>query len=68
MGHAVAHLFEALCYNPEGRGFDGFNPSGRTVALGSTQPLTEIVPGMFPRGKAAGELDWKPSHLHMPNV
>jgi len=57
MGHAVAHLFEALCYNPEGRGFDGFNPSGRTVALGSTQPLTEIVPGMFPRGKAAGELD-----------
>jgi hypothetical protein len=21
-GHAVAHLVEALCYKPEGRGFD----------------------------------------------
>jgi len=30
------------------------NPSGRTVTLGSTQPLTEIVPGMFHGVKAAG--------------
>jgi len=27
------------------------NPSGCTATLGSTQPLTEIVPGMFPGGK-----------------
>ena len=51
-GHAVAQLVEALCYKPGGRGFDfrwchwiffdWHNPSGRTMALGSTQPLTEM--------------------------
>jgi hypothetical protein len=35
--HAVALLFEELCYKPEGR---EFNPSSRIVALWSTQPLT----------------------------
>jgi len=44
----VAQLVEALSYKPEGRGFDSrwcrwkyywHNPSGRTMALGSTQPL-----------------------------
>jgi hypothetical protein len=49
--YAVAQLVEALRYKPEGRGFDSLwshwsfkclNPSGRTVALGSTQPLTEM--------------------------
>jgi hypothetical protein len=44
-GHAVAQLVEALCYKPEGRGFDSrrhhwnlsiHNPSGRTMALGLT--------------------------------
>jgi len=46
MGYAMAQLVEALRYKPEGRGFDGaieifhgYNPSGRTMALGSTQPL-----------------------------
>jgi hypothetical protein len=47
----VAQLFEALQYKPEGRGFgsDGaigifhwHNPVGRTMALKSTQPLTEM--------------------------
>ena len=44
----MAQLVEALRYKPEGRGFDviGFfhlhNPSGRTMALGLTQPLTEM--------------------------
>ena len=41
----MAQLVEALCYKPEGRGFDSrwcYNPSGRTMALGLTQPLTEI--------------------------
>ena len=38
-GHAVAQLVEALRYKSEGRGFD---PSGRTMSLGSTQPLIEL--------------------------
>jgi hypothetical protein len=48
-GTAVAQLVEALCYKPAGRGFDGVsgffhwhNPVGRAMALGSTQPLTEM--------------------------
>jgi hypothetical protein len=40
----VAELVEALSCKPEGRGFVGIfhllNPSGRTTALESTQPLT----------------------------
>ena len=31
--------------------FHWHNPSDRTMSLGSTQPLTEIVPGGFPGGK-----------------
>jgi hypothetical protein len=46
MGHAVAHLVEALPYNTESRGFDSrwchWNPSGRTMSLGLTRPLTEM--------------------------
>jgi hypothetical protein len=49
-GYAVAQLVEALRYKPEGRGFDtrwdrwkfSVNPSGRAMALESTQPLTEM--------------------------
>jgi hypothetical protein len=44
-GQAVAQLTEALCYKSEVRGFDSrwcHNPSGRTMALGLTQPLTEM--------------------------
>ena len=51
-GQAVAQLVEALRYKPEGRGFDSrwchwiffhwYNRSGRTMALESTQPLTEM--------------------------
>ena len=50
LGDAVAQLVEALPYKSEGRGFDSrwchwnffhlHNPSGHTMALGSTQPLT----------------------------
>jgi hypothetical protein len=54
--HAVAQLVEALCCKPEGGGFDsqciGFfnwpNPSSRTMALGSTQPLTEMSTRILP--------------------
>ena len=47
MGHAVAQVVIALRYKSEVRGFDSrwchwHNLSGRTVALGSTQPLTEM--------------------------
>jgi hypothetical protein len=49
----VAQLIEALRYEPEGRGFDScvigifllHNSSCRTMALGSTQPITGIFPG-----------------------
>ena len=42
----MAQFVEALRYKPDGRGFDGVigishNPFGRTMALASTQPLTE---------------------------
>jgi hypothetical protein len=41
----VAQLVEALRYKSESCGFESLeffidNPSGRTVTLGSTQPLT----------------------------
>jgi hypothetical protein len=50
-GYMVVQLVDTLCYKPEDRGFDShevteifqwLNPSGRIVALGSTQPLTEM--------------------------
>jgi hypothetical protein len=45
-GHAVMYFVEALCYKKEDRGFetrwDGPNPSRCTMALGPTQPLTEM--------------------------
>jgi hypothetical protein len=58
-GHAVAYMVEALCYKPEGHGFNsqgviGFfnslNPSGCNMALGSTQPLTEMNTTNLPGG------------------
>jgi hypothetical protein len=50
-GHAVTQLVEKLHFKPEGHGFNSrwchwiffrHNPSGRTLALGLTQPLTEM--------------------------
>jgi hypothetical protein len=39
----VAHLVEALRYKAEGHGFDSqHNPSGHTMAVGSTQRRTEM--------------------------
>jgi hypothetical protein len=57
MGHAVAQVGEALRYKPKGAGSfpDGVNPSGRTMALSSTQPLTEMsIRNIFWGVKAAG--------------
>jgi hypothetical protein len=49
VGHAVAHLVEALSQKVTGSIPDGVigifyrhNPSGRTMALVSTHPLTEM--------------------------
>jgi hypothetical protein len=52
-------MVEALCYTPEGGGsipdeVDFFNlaiPSSRTMALGSTQPLTKMSTRNLPGGK-----------------
>jgi len=61
--HAVAQLADALRYEQEGSIPDGVigifhchNPSGRTMALGSTQPLTEMSTRISPGGgiKASG--------------
>ena len=49
--------------------FRWHNPSGRTMALGSTQPLTEMSTGNISWGvKAAGAYGWQPCHLHVPTV
>jgi hypothetical protein len=51
-GYAVVQLVEALHYKPEGvipvgviGIFERLNPSGRTMALGTAQPLTEMSTG-----------------------
>ena len=47
----MTQLVEALLYKPESRGFDSqwvvgichlLSPTGRAMAVGSTQPLTDI--------------------------
>ena len=69
MGYVVAQLVEALRYKPEGRGFDSrwcHNPSGRTMALGLTQPLTEISARNISWWvKFAGVLGWQSCHLNV---
>jgi hypothetical protein len=59
-GHAAVKLVEALCYKLEGRGFESrmrwiffylHNLSSRTMAMGSTRPLTEMSTKKFPGGK-----------------
>jgi hypothetical protein len=68
----------ALCYKPEVCWFDTLwcigifhrhNPSGLIMALGLTQPLTEISTRNFSWGvKAVGAYGWQPYHLHVPTV
>ena len=49
--------------------FHWHNPSCRTMALGSTQPLTEISTRNISWGvKAAGAYGWQPYHLQWPIV
>ena len=52
LGYAVAQLVQELRYKPEGRGFSfrwchwnvsvTYKPSSHTMALGLTQPITEM--------------------------
>ena len=49
--------------------FHWHDPSGRTAALGSTQPLTEMSIKNISWGiKATGTYGWQPYHLHVPIV
>jgi hypothetical protein len=49
--------------------FHWHNPSGCTMALGSTQPLTEMSTRNICWGvKVAGASGWQPYHLHVPTV
>jgi hypothetical protein len=42
------------------------NPSDRTLALGSTQPLTEMSTMSLRGGKAVGAKGWQPYHHPVP--
>jgi len=49
--------------------FHCHNPSGRTMALGMTQPLTEMSTRNTSWGvKAASAYGWQPYHLHVLTV
>ena len=72
-GYAVAHLVEAARYKAIPDGVTGIfhwhNPSGRTMALRSTQSLTEMSTRNISWGvKAAGALGWQRYHFHVPIV
>ena len=77
--YVVSQLVEALRYKPEGCGFDfrwghrdRRNHSGRTMVLGSTQPLIEMSTSVICRGgwgwgcKAADAWGWQPYYLNVP--
>jgi hypothetical protein len=69
----LAQLVEALRYEPEGRGFDAIfhwhDPSGRTMILGSTQPLREMSTRNISWGvKAVGAYGRQRNHLHVPTI
>jgi hypothetical protein len=55
-GDRVGTVVMVLCYKSEGRWFDSiwchWNPSDRTMTLGSTQPLTEMSTRSVSRGKS----------------
>ena len=64
MAHAMTQLVEALHYKTEGRSFDSgwshwyfplIHPSDRTMALGLTQPVTDMSKG---KGKAVPLQAW----------
>ena len=49
--------------------FHWHNPSARTMAMGSTRPITEMTTRNSCWGvKAAGALGWQPYHPHVANI
>ena len=70
----MAEMVEIPRYKAEGCGFysgwdQWLNPSGRTMALGSTHPLTNMSTRCISWGiKAAGAYGWKLCHLRVPTV
>ena len=60
----MIHLVEALRYKQEGVIwiFRRLDPSGRTVALGSTQPMTEMSTRYVSRGMEAAGGWRRPEH------
>ena len=75
----MAQLVDALRYEQEGSILDGVigifhwqNPSGRSMALGSTQPLTEISTRNISWGGGGGKggqcLRLTTLHFHVPIV
>jgi hypothetical protein len=56
MGARGSVVVEALCYKPEDEvDFSNLpNPAGRTMALGSTQPLTEMNTRILKKKKKPG--------------
>jgi hypothetical protein len=76
-GHAVAQWLRHCGTNRQVAGsipdgvigiFHWLNPSGRTMALGSTQPLTNEKQEYFLGIKAASSEGWQPYALHVPVV
>jgi len=78
MGYTVAQLLKYWATTrkvavsiPDGfiEIFYWLNPSGCTVVLGSTQPLTEMCTRSISLGvKKTGVWSWQPCHLHVPIV
>jgi len=68
----MAQFAEALRYELEGRQFDSqyghwLNPSSRSMALGSTRPLTDTnIRNISRVVKAAVAYSRHPYHLHVP--
>jgi len=70
-GAHYATSWIATGLNPHGviGNFHWHNPSSHTMALGSTQPLTEISTRHISWGvKVAGACGWQPYHLHVLSV
>jgi hypothetical protein len=63
MIYALRHKPAASIPNGVFESFRWFKTSGRTTALVSTQPLTEMT-----TRKTAGALGWQPCHILVPTV
>jgi len=64
LGHAVAQLVEAQHYKPKAAGYI----PGRTMAVDSTEPLTDKYRQYFREVKAIGAECWQPYYIHFPAV